>query len=125
MIVVYGLKTCDSCTKARRWLDDAGLDHRFVDLRATPPAPERLARWAEALGAGALVNRRSTTWRGLAADDRDQADSDAGALALVAHHPSLIKRPVIEVEASGETLVLQGWTEATRAALAKIAPAEA
>ncbi|MBK1639641.1 glutaredoxin domain-containing protein, partial [Rhodothalassium salexigens] len=54
MIVVYGLKTCDSCTKARRWLGDAGLDHRFVDLRATPPASERLARWADALGGGAL-----------------------------------------------------------------------
>ncbi|MBK1640278.1 hypothetical protein CKO24_14680 [Rhodothalassium salexigens DSM 2132] len=67
------------------------------------------------------------TWRGLDAAERAEAEDASGALALVARHPSLIKRPVIEIEAEtpGEPVVLQGWTEATRAALANTASAGA
>ena len=36
--IVYGLSKCDTCRKARKWLDRAGIAHQFVDY-AAPWAP--------------------------------------------------------------------------------------
>jgi arsenate reductase len=33
MITVYGIANCDTCRKARKWLDQAGIAHRFHDFR--------------------------------------------------------------------------------------------
>jgi arsenate reductase len=60
-----------------------------------------------------VLNRRSTTWRGLSDADREGLD-DSRATALMAQHPTLIKRPVIETGAS--TLI--GFSKDTERALA-------
>ena len=49
-----------------------------------------------------LLNRRSTTWRGLADTDKDAIDG-AKAAALMAAHPALTKRPVFK--ATGRVIV--------------------
>lgn len=113
MIVLFGLKTCDSCRKARRWLEDRALAHRFVDLRADGLAEETLAGWIDAVGWERLLNRRSTSWRQLEAADRRDLDAER-ALALMMATPSLIKRPVFDV--GGRILV--GFDDASRQALA-------
>lgn len=109
MLVVYGLKTCDTCRKALKWLQAEGIAATFRDLRAEPPPRGELADWLDALGAEVVINRRGTTWRGLSEEAR------AGdPLALIAAHPALIKRPVFAV-ADGPVLI--GFTPDTRAAL--------
>ena len=93
MITVYGLKNCDTCRKARRWLDENGIEHSFLDVRADGVSAEDVAKWAEAAGWEVLLNRRGTTWRGL--DDAEKAVAGSeDAVALMAQHPALIKRPV-------------------------------
>ena len=57
---IYGLKSCDTCKKAIRALPQA----EFVDVRADGVPAAVMARALETFGE-ALVNRRSTTWRGL------------------------------------------------------------
>lgn len=89
---VYGLKSCDTVRKALKALAQAGREPELVDIRATPLAPADWDRFIAAFGAE-LVNRRSTTWRGLSEDERS---SDPAA--LLAAHPALMKRPVIEAE---------------------------
>ena len=83
---LYGLKTCDTCRKALKTLRDAD----FVDVRADGVPPEALARADASFGA-ALVNTRSTTWRGL-----DEAERGRDPLELLSAHPTLMKRPLIE-----------------------------
>lgn len=96
MIILFGLKACDTCRKMRAWLDARGLEHRSVDLRETPPDAELLDRWIDAIGHERLLNRRSTTWREL--DPADRADVDAAkAHALMLARPTLIKRPVLDI----------------------------
>ena len=102
MIVVYGLKNCDTCKKAMKALPQAS----FVDIRAEADLANRVPVWLEAVGAKALINTRSTTWRGLDEGERSRAESDPAGLLIA--NPTLIKRPVIE--AGGETSV--GWTAA-------------
>lgn len=112
MIRLYGLKNCDTCRKARKWMDAEGIAHSFHELRADGLEPGALDRWIDRAGWEALLNRRGTTWRGLA--ESDKADVDAAkARALMLAHPALIKRPVIETK----NTVLVGWGADQQAAL--------
>ena len=104
---LYGIKACDTCRKALKMLQEAGHDVTFVDVRATPVAPDQLAAFHETFG-DKLINARSTTWRGLSDSDRAQAP-----LTLLAAHPTLMKRPVIDHDG---TLYL-GWAKDTQQAL--------
>lgn len=113
---VYGIKTCDTCRKARRWLDEAGIAYRWHDLREAPPDAATLDRWIDRLTAERLINRRSTTWRGLDDDQRAAADSAEGARELLSEHPTLIKRPVIE---AGKVMMV-GFTNDTQRTLLEL-----
>ncbi len=100
---LWGLKTCDTCRKALKSLPAA----EFRDIRATPLTDAEIAVLLNEFGEK-LVNRASTTWRGLSEEERAQAPAQ-----LLAQHPALMKRPVIR---AGGVWYL-GWTPAVRAAL--------
>ncbi len=108
MVRIYGLKNCDSCRKARKWLEAEGVAFDFVDYRAAPVTATELQAWADAAGGpDKLLNRRSATWRKL--DDADKARAGGEDWLVVAMaHPTLVKRPVLE--ARGQVLV--GFDEA-------------
>jgi len=122
MIVIYGLKNCDSCRKARALVTAAGAAHRFHDLRADGLPAGALDRWLAAVGWEVLLNRRGTTWRALPEAEKAAVDAVAAA-RLMARHPALIKRPVIE---AGDVLIVglapqqQAALEAAVAAQARI-----
>lgn len=92
MITLYGIKNCDTVKKARRWLEAAGQDYRFHDLRADGLSAEQVQAWLAAVGE-TLINRRSTTWKQLSEVEQARAGTDPAGL-LVAN-PTLIKRPVL------------------------------
>lgn len=89
---VFGLKNCDTCRKARKWLDAKGINHEFVDVREQTPPLATLKKWHAALG-DVLLNRRGTTWRQL--PDAEKAQADGNLPALLHEHPALMKRPVV------------------------------
>ncbi len=100
---LYGLKTCDTCRKALKSLPDA----KFLDVRSDG-VPETVLAQAFAEFGGALLNTRSTTWRGL-----DEAQRTRPALELLQDHPTLMKRPLIENDGA----LTLGWTAEVRAKL--------
>jgi arsenate reductase len=104
-VKLYGLKNCDSCKKALKALQSVRKSSKqsveFVDLRATPVEAEQLQKWLDEHGDAVLVNRKSTTWRGLDDQARQQP-----VMALLMANPTLIKRPVI---VSGDNSFV-GWT---------------
>lgn len=92
--VLYGLKQCSTCVKARTWLDEKGVEHQFVDYRDHPVPAATLKAWAEQVGGWEkLVNRTSMTWRALP-DARKAASTDSQWQALIAEYPALVRRPV-------------------------------
>ena len=99
------LKTCDTCRKAVRELRAAGVKPRLTDVRADGVAESELAAMWTALGE-ALLNRKSATWRGLSEEERATDPK-----ALLAAHPTLIKRPVI-TDGTDWTV---GWTPEAKA----------
>lgn len=104
---IYGLKNCDTCRAALRDLVAAGHAATLIDLREAG-LPDALRDRALAQFGEALINRRSTTWRGL-----DEGARSADPVALLAANPSVMKRPLIVVE---DRLYL-GWDAVTKAAL--------
>jgi arsenate reductase len=95
MIAVYGIKNCDTCRKALKWLEAEGVEHRFHDFRKDGLEVTAVSRWVKSAGWEKLLNRRGTTWRNLSEGDKEEVD-EAKAKALMADNPTLIKRPVFE-----------------------------
>ena len=112
MIAIYGLRNCDTCRKARAWFSEQGVAAGIHDLRKDGVPAGAIDRWSDAVGWQTLLNRRGTTWRGLSEEDRADLDADK-ARRLMADHPALIKRPVIELDGS----VLVGFTDDVRDAI--------
>lgn len=95
MTALYGLPTCDTCRKARNWLDRFDVAHTFVDYRANPVPATTLKEWAKQLGGWEkLVNKSSTTWRNLLPQRKDP-QSDPEWTLLLKEYPALIRRPVV------------------------------
>jgi len=110
---LFGIPNCDTVKRARTWLDAQGVPYTFHDFRKNGLPDAALDRWLQAPGWEALLNRRGTTWRQLDAGTRDSVVDAASARAVLAAHPTLIKRPVVEWQASGVVTVgfdPAGWT---------------
>lgn len=100
--ILYGLTNCDTCKKARKWLEREGVAHRFIDYKLEPIPGDALKAWAKQVGWDTLINRSGTTWRGLPTN-RKAPGSDAEYVVLVREYPSLVRRPVTLID--GEILV--------------------
>lgn len=122
MIVIYGLKNCDSCRKALAIVAAGGARHRFHDLRADGLPVATLARWLDRAGWETLLNRRSTTWRDLPGAEKEGLDATVAA-RLLARHPTLIKRPVVELEGVADGPLIVGLAPAQLAELKALAGA--
>ena len=104
MAVLYGITTCDTCRKARKALENSGLEVTFRDVRETPLSKDDIGRFLDEFGSK-LLNSRSTTWRGLSEKERGDAPE-----VLLLKHPTLMKRPVID----GPHGLTLGWDKAVQ-----------
>ena len=92
---IYHLKACDTCRKAIKALEQAGHVFETQDVRADGLSRSDIETLEKALGYEALVNKRSTTWRGLDDSQKSGLTRDT-AISLLVENPTLMKRPVIE-----------------------------
>jgi arsenate reductase len=113
-VTIYGIPNCDTMKKARAWLTEHGVEHRFHDYKKDGIERTRLESWCKKLGWEALLNRAGTTFRKL--PEKDKQGLDAGkAIALMLAQPSVIRRPVLDL---GRGRLLVGFKpEAYEAAL--------
>lgn len=102
---IFVLKTCDTCRRALKELRAAGHDPQVIDVRADGVPADDLDRIVATFG-DAAVNKSSATWRGLDDDARARPVRD-----LLADHPTLIKRPVVD----GAVMTI-GWKDDARSA---------
>ena len=94
-ITLYGLPNCDTCRKARNWLDRHGIGYAFVDYRAQRPEPNTLRDWARQVGGcDKLVQKSGPTWRNLL-PQRKSPSSDPEWTLLIREHPALLRRPLV------------------------------
>jgi arsenate reductase len=101
-VTIYGIKNCDTMKKARSWLESNGVEHAFHDYKAAGIDRATLEGWVASLGWEILLNRAGTTFRKLPEAAREGLDKDK-AIALMLEQPSMIKRPVLDID--GKLLV--------------------
>jgi arsenate reductase len=97
MLTIYGIKSCDTCRRARKFLTEHNIEFRFHDVREDGLDIQMLERWSERMGWQKLLNKQSLTWRKIPEVDRNDMTRDK-ALAAMIDSPTLIKRPVLEAD---------------------------
>ena len=102
MIVVYGIKNCDSVKKARSWLETRHIEYRFHDYRNDGLDAALLQSFIARLGLETVLNQRSTSWRQLSAEQQRDLTLEK-AVSLMLNTPTLIKRPVLD---TGDKLII-------------------
>jgi len=102
MHTLYGIKNCDTCKKARKWLDENGIAYQFHDFRIDGLTPAQLNDFAARADWNTLLNRNSTSWRQLSTEQQTDVTPEK-ALQLMLNTPTLIKRPILD---SGDKLII-------------------
>ena len=95
MLTLYGIKSCDTCRRAKKFMQDRKSELRFHDLREDGLDIQMLERWSARIEWERLLNRKSLTWRKIPEADRSDMTKDR-AFFLMLDQPTLVKRPVLE-----------------------------
>lgn len=94
---LYGIRNCDTMKKAWTFLDNAGVAYAFHDYKKVGLERATLEGWVRQVGWELLLNRAGTTFKKL--PDADKANLDeAKAIDLMLAQPSMIKRPVLDID---------------------------
>jgi arsenate reductase (glutaredoxin) len=97
MVMIYGIKNCDTMKKARSWLEAHKIAHDFHDYKTTGIDRSTLEGWVKKVGWQVLLNRAGTTFRKLPDGDKEDITEEK-AVALMRAQPSMIKRPVLDIK---------------------------
>lgn len=97
MLTLYIINTCDTCRKARKALEERGIPFNTHDLRTDGLSASLLEHILERVPLLEAINKRSKTWRDLPQEAKDNLDATS-ARALLLEHPTLLKRPLLEVD---------------------------
>jgi arsenate reductase len=110
MIQIYTYKSCDTCRKAKKFLDAKGIAYEERPIRETPPSPAELARMLEAYDGNMtrLFNTSSKDYREAKLKDLIPALNQDEAFARLRQNGNLVKRPFL----LGDGVALVGFKEA-------------
>ena len=109
MLKVYCYSRCSTCKKALKWLDDNGIEHEVVDIKADNPDEETLRRYHELSGLPLkrFFNTSGMQYRELELSKKLPEMSEDEQFALLATDGMLVKRPLLV----GNGFVLTGFRE--------------
>ena len=107
-ITVYEKPTCTKCREMNRFLSDHGVDFTKVNYYIEPLSEEKLRELVKKMGIKPreLLRTAEPIYRELELGKQEFSDDEL--IALMAEHPDLIQRPIIE---RGERAVLGRPTE--------------
>jgi Spx/MgsR family transcriptional regulator len=97
MLELYGISNCDTVKKAKSWLEKNNKDYQFHDYRKQGLSAELLNLFEAELGWETLLNKRSTSWRQLNEEIKNNISKET-ALQAMMETPTLIKRPILKIE---------------------------
>jgi len=93
-MTIYGIKTCSTVGKARKFMKENGIDFDFVDYKVESVDEEKIREWLKQLDINILFNNKGKKYRDLGLKELNL--DDEGKIAWMAKENYLLKRPVIE-----------------------------
>ena len=96
MLTVYEKPTCTTCRKLATLLIERGVDFDRVNYHVDPLPEERIRELLGKAGIGPreALRTREPVYAELALAERDVSDDEL--IALMAQHPELLQRPIVE-----------------------------
>jgi len=101
---------CTTCQKAKKWLDDNGIEYELRDIKTDNPTQDELALWYEKSGLPLkkFFNTSGLLYKSMELKDKLPGMSEAEMLRLLSTDGMLVKRPLLV----GGDFVLIGFKEA-------------
>ena len=96
-ITLFGRNKGDTVKKAQKWLTSNGINYAFFDFKKHPLTNELLAQFVELNDWSTLLNKRSTTYRNLSDEVKNNLTNEV-AFEQVLAQPTLLKRPLMLIE---------------------------
>lgn len=108
--ILYAYKSCDTCRKAAKWLNENHTSHETRAIRETPPSVSELRTALQAQGGDLkkLFNTSGGDYRELSLKDKLPTMTEEEALDLLSKNGNLVKRPFL----IGDGVALNGFNEA-------------
>ena len=101
---------CSTCQKAKKWLDDHGIEYTARHIKEDNPTADELRTWWKASGLPLkkFFNTSGLQYKALGLKDRLPSMDEEEQLAVLAGDGMLVKRPIL----AGEDFVLVGFKPA-------------
>ena len=100
---------CSTCQKAKKWLDDNGIEYTLRDIKSDNPTVEELTEWYKKSGLDIkrFFNTSGLLYKSLDLKNKLPEMSEDEMLALLATDGMLVKRPILV----GDDFVFVGFKE--------------
>ena len=100
---------CTTCQKARKWLEEQGVDVTIRDIKLENPSAEELRPWwtVSGLPLKKFFNTSGLQYKALGLKDKLPTMTEEEQLALLSSDGMLVKRPILV----GEGFVRVGFRE--------------
>ena len=100
---------CTTCQKARKWLEEKGVDVTIRDIKLENPSAEELRTWwtMSGLPLKKLFNTSGLQYKALGLKDKLPTMTEEEQLALLSSDGMLVKRPILV----GDGFVRVGFRE--------------
>lgn len=101
---------CTTCQRAKKWLDDNGIEYELRDIKLDRPTLSELAEWYDLSGLPLkkFFNTSGLLYKSLELKTRLPEMTEEEMLNLLATDGMLVKRPLL----IGDDFVLVGFKEA-------------
>ena len=108
MLFVYYPK-CSTCMKAKKWLDEKGIEYEMRDIRQDNPDAAELKEWWQKSGLPLkkFFNTSGNLYKSMNLKDKLSQMSEEEQIRLLSQDGMLVKRPVLVTNSA----VLTGFRE--------------
>lgn len=96
MIKMYGIPTCGSVKKSKKFFNENNIEVEFIDFKKTPVECDKIDEWLKQVDINILFNSRGTKYRTLKLKELNLDEN--GKREWLCKENLLIKRPVIEFD---------------------------
>lgn len=96
-LIFYGYPQCGTCRKAKKWLDERGIDYEYIHIVDEPPTRKQIAQWhaVSELPLKKFFNTSGKKYRELGLKDRIAEATEEQMLDWLASDGKLLKRPIV------------------------------
>ncbi len=111
VLKLYEYKNCNTCRKAKKFLDARGISYEEIPIRDQAPNKTELKKMLEKIGLNRLFNSSSKTYRELNIKEQRQTKTTKELLTILTENGNLVKRPFLIGTEKNKQIHITGFKE--------------